>query len=212
MKLKTRKSKLIALKQFIDLETDDLIIGAENPGSILYDKILRKNIIDKRIIKCAKCPKLNMKSFTQAVPGWGNLNADIFFIGEAPCVHSMSNQFPFAWKSGRILDIVLELSCLTRYNVFVSNSAHCHVGHRTPTNREIRKCSRMFLDDEIELVEPKLIVTLGNSAKIALSYVTSKHVLECKHLHMVHPAKFLYSKQGLKDYMLRMSTELDKYT
>ena len=212
MTLLTRKDKLVLLKQYLNLETNELNPDSEN---FLYEKIFRKNQIDKRISKCHRCDKLNIKSFTRSVPGWGNLNADIFFIGEAPCIHSMTAQFPFAWRSGRILDIVLKLSSLNRYDIYISNSVHCHLeSKRTPTDKERTKCST-FLSKEILLVEPKLIVTLGNSAKAAIEYI-NKHkkikTSEHKIIYAIHPAKFLYNNTGLRDYVLKLSLELDKYT
>ncbi|KKM72797.1 hypothetical protein LCGC14_1416880 [marine sediment metagenome] len=205
MKTKTRKDKLVLLSRYLDLETNELITD-KNPGNALYEKILLKKHLDKSINKCTRCKNLNIKSFTDSVPGWGNLDADIFFIGESPCTHSMIAQFPFAWKSGRILDIVLRLSNLTRYDVFISNSMHCHPeSKRSPTDRERIKCSP-FLYDELQIVEPELIVTLGNSAKVAMDTLKTPH----KTIHKKHPASFLYSSTGLRDYILKLSLELDK--
>ncbi|KKL88200.1 hypothetical protein LCGC14_1927080 [marine sediment metagenome] len=214
MKSASRKDKLVLLRKYLDLETNELKAD-NNPGNILYEKIIRKKQLDKRIHNCHKCTNLNIKSFTQSVPGWGNLNADIFFIGESPCVHSMAAQFPFAWRSGRILDIILKLSNLTRYDVYLSNSVHCHLEtKRAPTEKESIKCSA-FLYKEIQLVEPALIVSLGNSAKAAIEHI-NKHrkykTLENKIIRATHPARFLYNNTGLRDYILKLSLELDKYT
>lgn len=212
MLLKTRKEKLILLRRYLNLETNEL----ESNNSMdtlytLYEKILLKKKLDRQISQCSRCKDMNIKSYTGSVPGWGSLNADIFFIGESPCVHSMLSQFPFAWRSGRILDVVLKLSNLNRYDVFVSNSMHCHPeSKRAPTDKEIHKCAR-YLHEELKLVEPKLVVTLGNSAKAALSYIASKHhALEYAVLHNRHPAAFLYNSTGLRDYILKFSLELDK--
>ncbi len=215
MKPTSRKNKLVLLRQYLDLETNELKED-NNPGNILYVKILRKKQLDKQIYNCHKCGiNHNIKSFTKSVPGWGNLNANIFFIGESPCVHSMQAQFPFAWRSGRILDIILELSGLTRYDIYISNSVHCHLEtKRTPTDKERAMCS-MFLYKELQLVEPKLTVTLGNSAKTAMEYINKGKkfkTLKCSIIHAIHPARFLYNNTGLRDYVLKLSLELDKYT
>jgi len=215
MKLNTRKEKLVLLQQFVNLETNELKED-NNPGNVLYDKILCKKQLDKHINNCTRCKDLNIKSFTDSVPGWGNLNADIFFIGESPCVHSMTAQFPFAWKSGRILDIVLYLSRLTRYDVFISNSIHCHPeSKRAPTDKEIHRCHK-FLYKEIEIVQPELIVTLGNSAKTAMAHIIKRCYLpdddglDYKTIHKKHPAAFLYNSAGLRDYILKFSLDLNK--
>ncbi len=213
MDLKTRKDKLVVLKEYLNLENNELT--SENPGNALYKKILLKKRLDKHINECARCRDLNIKSYTKSVPGWGNLNANIFFIGESPCVHSMTACFPFAWRSGRILDIVLRLSNLTRYSVFISNSIHCHPeAKRSPTDKEIHRCSN-FLYNELNTVKPNLVVTLGNSAKAAIAYI-SKHKFPdaygepYKILHKKHPASFLYNSTGLRDYILKFSLDIDK--
>ncbi len=206
MKLKTRKDKLIMLSRYLDLETNEL--KSDNPGNALYENVLRKNILNNKIRNCTRCQNLNIKSYTRSVLGWGCLDANIFFIGESPCTHSMVSQFPFAWKSGRILDIVLRLSNLSRYDIFISNSIHCHPeSKRSPTNREITRCSR-FLREELQIVSPKLVVTLGNSAEETMKNIE----VSCKILSAVHPARFLYNPHGMTDYILKLSTEIDKYT
>lgn len=210
----TRKDKLVLLKDFLNLETNDLLDN--NPGIELYEKIIVKKRLDKNIDSCRRCVGLNIHSYTKAVSGWGNLNAKVFFIGESPCPHSMSAKYPFAWKSGRILDIILRLSELTRYDVFISNSVHCHLStKRQPTEPEIACCSR-YLHREIQIVKPKLIITLGNSAKESLEYIHNnkkaykKNKPEYKVLKKIHPAKFLYSSTGLGDYIVKLSLEIDR--
>ncbi|KKK62776.1 hypothetical protein LCGC14_3000930, partial [marine sediment metagenome] len=64
MDLKTRKNKLVALRRYIDLETNEL--KSNNPGNLLYEKVLRKNRLDKKIDKCARCYNLNIKSYTNS--------------------------------------------------------------------------------------------------------------------------------------------------
>ncbi len=209
---KTRKDKLVALKQFLDLETNELIQHVE---SNLYGKVLHKTGIDRKIKKCRRCPDSNIKSFTDSVPGWGNLDAKVFFIGESPCVHSMQAQFPFAWKSGDILNIILALSGLTRYDVFISNSVHCHPKRKeAPKEKQILHCSE-FLYKELLLVRPILVVTLGNSAKAAMQHLIPMYKIykdgePPKTIHKTHPAKFLYSNTGLGDYIIKFSLDIDK--
>ncbi len=207
MELKSRKDKLVALKQFLNLETNEF--KTDLTEDVTYQKTLLKNKLNKKIRNCTRCQKLNIKSFTRSVPGWGNIDANIFFIGEAPCIHSMTAQFPFAWKSGAILNVALRLSSLTRYDIFISNSIHCHPpSNRAPTDIEIRKCSQ-HLHDELQIVKPKLIVSLGNAAKTAVKHIKDKSLY--KILQMRHPASFLYSNANLKDYILKLSLEIDKF-
>lgn len=210
MNLNSRKDKLIYLQKFVDLETNE--IKNDDSGNELYYKILNKNRIDRHIDRCSRCgTSFNIKSYTRSVKGFGNINADIFLIGESPCSHSMIAQLPFAWESGRILDIILELSNLNRYNIFISNSIHCHLeSKRPPTNIEIKRCNRI-LYEEIQIVNPTLVVALGNSAKTAIKYI-HKRTKKIKHktIYVKHPASFLYNSAGLQDYILKVSLELDK--
>ncbi len=207
--MNTRKTKLVALQQHLDLETGEFL--TRNPiGSLLFKKTARKQRLDKQIMDCRLCKGLNIKSSTRAVPAWGNLNANIFFVGESPCVHSMVVQVPFAHKSGRILDIILSLSGLTRYDVCISDSIHCHtIRDRNPEPEEMNNCT-MFLNRILHIVKPKLIIPLGAFAKIAIEKIDTKS-LKCKVMPATHPARFLYNPRGIKDYILKLSLELDKY-
>ncbi len=207
--MSTRKDKLIALRKFIDLETGDFILK-NTDDAFLYPKQKQKNILDNQIRSCRRCTGLNIPSCTKAVPAHGNLNSKIFFIGESPCIYTMQAQMQFAHKSGIILDIILALSNLDRYDVCMSDSIHCHPPRdRQPTPQELKNC-RNYLRSEIHLVKPKLIIPLGNHAKETLAHIATD-VLECKIFSVRHPASFLYNPRGMKDYILKVSFELDKY-
>ena len=99
------------------------------------------------------------------VLGAGKIPSKIMFIGEAPSFRSGDQlEKPFANKAGRILDIILEEINLSRDEVYLTNVIHCHPpDNRKPTMEEMRSC-RKYLLKEIEMVEPKILVLLGDTA------------------------------------------------
>lgn len=101
------------------------------------------------------------KGATQAVPGEGNANADIMFIGEAPGAKEDASGRPFVGAAGKFLDELISVAGLTREKVFIGNV----VKHRPPANRdplpaEIAAYSP-WLAEQIAIIKPKVIVTLG---------------------------------------------------
>lgn len=98
---------------------------------------------------------------TQAVPGAGNPDADIMFIGEAPGFYEDKNGLPFVGASGRYLDELLRMINLQRADVFITNIVRCRPPrNRDPLRSEIQAC-RPYLDRQIEVINPKIIATLG---------------------------------------------------
>ena len=95
------------------------------------------------------------------VPGDGALDADIMFIGEGPGFHEDRQGLPFVGQAGNLLNQMLALIGLERGDVYITNMIKC----RPPNNRdpfpvEISSCGP-YLDEQIEMIEPKVIVTLG---------------------------------------------------
>lgn len=125
----------------------------------MEDKKLQLEEIATEVAKCQKCPLY--KNTTNPVPGEGNPEAEIMFIGEGPGYHEDQRGIPFCGQAGKLLDELLSSIKVDRKNVFIGNV----VKHRPPENREpmpeeIEAC-REFLDKQIETIEPKMIVTLG---------------------------------------------------
>ena len=108
---------------------------------------------------CTDCP-LNT-SRTHAVPGEGPSSADIMFIGEGPGYQEDRQGRPFVGPAGKLLDDLLSTIDLNREDVFIANMVKCRPpSNRDPSPTEIAACSK-YLDRQIELVSPKLVVTLG---------------------------------------------------
>lgn len=108
---------------------------------------------------CTKCPL--HRSRTHAVPGDGSPHAQIMFIGEGPGFHEDQSGLPFVGAAGNFLNELLTNIGLKREDVFITNVVKCRPpGNRDPLPEEIEAC-RGYLDRQIEIINPKVIVTLG---------------------------------------------------
>ena len=111
---------------------------------------------------CTRCPLF--QSRTQVVFGNGNADADLMFVGEAPGFHEDQQGIPFVGRAGQLLDELLGGIGLTREDVFVANVLKSRPpGNRDPQPDEIDAC-KPYLYKQVELIEPKVVCTLGNFA------------------------------------------------
>jgi DNA polymerase len=111
---------------------------------------------------CTLCPLAEGR--TNVVFGSGNADADLMFVGEAPGAEEDRQGLPFVGRAGKLLTELIEGIGLTREQVFITNVLLCRPpGNRDPQPDEIDTC-RPYLDKKIELIEPKVIGTLGNFA------------------------------------------------
>jgi len=112
-----------------------------------------------RIGVCQNCELA--KTRTRAVPGEGNPDADIVFIGEGPGFHEDQQARPFVGAAGKFLDELLASIGLKRSDVFICNVLKCRPpGNRDPLPGEIAAC-KPWLDKQVETIDPRVIVTLG---------------------------------------------------
>jgi DNA polymerase len=158
---------------------------------------------------CTKCALSAGR--TQVVFGSGSPNADLVFVGEAPGFHEDQQGVPFVGQAGKLLDRLLEGIGLTRADVFVANVLKCRPpGNRDPQPEEIAACEP-HLFRQIELLEPRLVATLGNFATKLLSGrpagITRVHGQEQEMTlgartvllyPLFHPAAALYTPSMLK--------------
>ena len=111
---------------------------------------------------CVRCPLHQGR--TKVVFGSGNADADLMFVGEAPGMHEDLQGLPFVGRAGKLLDQLLGEVGLQRSDVFITNVLLCRPpGNRDPQPDEIDTC-KPYLHRKIELIEPKVICTLGNFA------------------------------------------------
>ena len=114
-------------------------------------------------LTCTKCPLAEGR--TQVVFGVGNPQADLLFVGEGPGREEDLAGEPFVGRSGKLLDrLMWEEMGLTRDKCYIANVVKCRPpNNRDPAPIEIASC-RPYLEEQITLIEPKVIVTLGNFA------------------------------------------------
>jgi uracil-DNA glycosylase family 4 len=135
-----------------------------------------------------------------AVPGEGPVNAEIMFIGEGPGFHEDQSGRPFVGAAGNFLTELLESIGLSREEVFICNVIKCRPpGNRDPQAPEIDAC-KAFLDRQIMLINPKVIVTLGRfsmarwfpSARISRIHGHPRKIGSRLIVPMYHPAAALH--------------------
>jgi DNA polymerase len=114
------------------------------------------------IRECTAC-RLHCER-THAVPGEGRLSVPVMFIGEAPGANEDREGRPFIGRAGQFLDQLLLAVGLDRQSVFITSSVKCRPpGNRTPKHDELETCRRLWLERQIELVDPGIIVLLGKT-------------------------------------------------
>ncbi len=122
--------------------------------------------LNNMICNCQKC--ILGKTRTNFVFGVGNPNADIVLIGEAPGADEDAQGEPFVGRAGQLLNKILEATGFKREEVFICNILKCRPpGNRNPMPDEVEKC-RPYLEKQLKLINPKLILLLGRVAAESL--------------------------------------------
>ena len=153
---------------------------------------------------CTRCSEL-CKSRSQVVFGEGNPQARVLFIVEAPGATEDREGVPFCGMSGKILSELLAHIGLKREDIFITNTILCHPqDNRNPTKEEVNNCISR-LDQLIDTMKPRAIVTIGNFAterilgKVGITKLRGNifplHIAgqEVKIVPVIHPASYLYS-------------------
>ncbi|MCJ8306312.1 MAG: uracil-DNA glycosylase [Nitrosopumilus sp.] len=119
-------------------------------------------IVKQNVIKCIKCDLC--KTRTNSVPGKGNFQSNVIFVGEAPGKNEDKTGEPFIGIAGKKLTIALEEAGITRDEVYITNIVKCRPpNNRVPSNIERNTCQE-YLKEEISIIKPKIICILGNTA------------------------------------------------
>jgi uracil-DNA glycosylase family 4 len=162
-----------------------------------------------QVSACTRCRLAQGR--TQVVFGVGNPEADLMFVGEAPGFHEDKQGVPFVGQAGKLLDKLLAGIALERSDVYIANVLKCRPpGNRDPQPDEIESCEP-HLFRQIELIQPRVVATLGNFATKLLSGkptgITRVHgqeqevTLGGNHVllyPLYHPAAALYTPAMLK--------------
>ncbi|MCP2505948.1 MAG: NAD-dependent epimerase/dehydratase family protein, partial [Nitrosopumilus sp.] len=118
--------------------------------------------IKKKVTECTKCELSVTRN--NAVPGKGNYKSDVIFVGEAPGKNEDMKGEPFIGVAGNKLSAALESAGITRDQVYITNIVKCRPPkNRVPTTIERNTCQN-YLKKEIEIIKPKIICILGNTA------------------------------------------------
>jgi len=169
--------------------------------------------LNKRIKECKKCRLSETRM--NAICGEGNLNAKIMLIAQAPGEKEDREGKMFVGPSGKVLDELLKSAGIKRQEIYMTNLIKCMLPkYRKPKEDEIKACS-YYLDEEIKLINPKILAPLGYYAtryifqkygislpsKAEFSSVFGKLFLakDKKMLPLPHPATLLYNPEFKQD-------------
>ena len=157
--------------------------------------------IRQKVIECTKCEL--SKTRTNSVPGKGNFQSDVIFVGEAPGRNEDKNGEPFVGIAGQRLGLALEDAGISRESIYITNVVKCRPpNNRVPTISERNACDD-YLQKEIAIIKPKIICILGNTAFNSIlggSEITKyrgKIVKKDKQFYFltVHPAATIYNQE-----------------
>ncbi|KFM21181.1 uracil-DNA glycosylase protein [Marine Group I thaumarchaeote SCGC AAA799-B03] len=158
-------------------------------------------VIKQNVIKCTKCDLC--KTRTNSVPGKGNFQSDVIFVGEAPGRNEDKNGEPFVGAAGKKLSAALEGAGISREEVYITNVVKCRPpNNRVPNTKERDTCKK-YLKEEISIIKPKIICVLGNTAFNSIlggSEITKfrgKLVRKDSQLYFltIHPAATIYNQE-----------------
>ena len=157
--------------------------------------------IKQNVIKCTKCDLC--KTRTNAVPGKGNFQSDVIFVGEAPGRNEDKNGEPFIGVAGKKLSIALDEAGISRDDVYITNIVKCRPPNNRVPNTDERDTCKEYLKQEISIIKPKLNCILGNTAFNSIlggSEITKfrgKVVRKENQLYFltIHPAATIYNQK-----------------
>ncbi|MEL7670282.1 uracil-DNA glycosylase [Methanobacterium sp.] len=169
---------------------------------------------------CVKCPLY--ESRTKVVFGEGSKNAKIMLVGEAPGKKEDETGRPFIGMAGRILSEIIEEAGMDRPDIYITSIVKCRPeNNRKPKKLEYTTCIDLYLNKQIELIDPDIVGLLGNSAAYAL--IGKKNIKQIhgntyklngrKYMALFHPAAALYSRvllPQLKEDMVILKKAIEK--
>lgn len=175
------------------------------------EKQQKLDSIAQKIERCRTCKKGKVG---RAVPGEGNPDADIVFVGEAPGKQEAASGRPFVGRAGKVLRELIAQAGLKDENVFITSPVKYLPEYVTPTIDDIIH-GRKHLFEQLDIIEPKVVVLLGNTAAIAVLqekfFIAKSHgtLIEKDgrtYLIAYHPAAPLYSpkikEEIIKDFKM----------
>lgn len=138
----------------------------------------------EEVKKCKKCDL--WKTRNKPVFGEGPFDAKIICIGLGPGSQEDKQGRPFVGAAGKFLNELLRLANLKREEIFITNVIKCYLPENKATEEQIKACTP-YLDKQIRLISPKIIVTLG---QVATSYIFQKFGINLKPMQKIHGKSF----------------------
>ena len=159
--------------------------------------------VKNKVNRCTLCGLAEMRK--NPVPGDGNFRADVIFVGEAPGRNEDMQGRPFVGTAGKKLSAAFEYAGMSRDSVYITNVVKCRPpGNRIPSLEEKEAC-HAYLQDEIQIINPKIICILGNTALNSILGYTGitkyrgKVIKKGSQVYFVtiHPAAAIYRRELL---------------
>ena len=175
--------------------------------------------LHQRIASCPDCDLCRTR--TNAVPGEGPPDAEILFVGEGPGFHEDQQSRPFIGPAGKFLKELLASIGLRRNQVFITNIVKCRPpNNRDPLPAEVEACQK-YLKRQIELIRPKVIVSLGRHSlawfspgdKISKAHGQMKVMDGIYFIPIYHPAAALHAgnmRKVIEDDFKKIPAVLDR--
>jgi len=179
----------------------DQLLEEQQQSKVLIRMEKKLQEIKQQVVECTKCEL--SKTRNNSVAGKGNFKSDVIFVGEAPGKNEDLKGEPFIGIAGKKLSMALESAGITRDEVYITNIVKCRPpNNRVPTTNERETC-KDYLKKEIEIIKPKIICILGNTAFGSLldgkeiTKYRGKIVRKDNQLYFltVHPAATIYNQK-----------------
>ena len=152
----------------------------------------------KQVERCRKCSLWRGRK--NPVFGEGPVDAEIMLIGLGPGRQEDLQGRPFVGAAGKLLDQLLEFAGLRREKVYITNVMKCYLPENRVTEEQIKTCTQ-YLDQQLEIIQPQLIITLGN---VATSYIFGKFGLKHDSMERVHGKMFEISTLLFRAHVIPM--------
>jgi len=155
--------------------------------------------LEKSAVECRLCEL--WKNREKLVFGEGPVNAKIMLIGLGPGYWENKKGRPFVGAAGKLLNTLLALAGLKREEVYITNVVKCYLPDNTVTEEEVKICTSHYLDKQISIIKPKIIITLGN---VATRYIFEKFGIEIKSMGKIHGKIFHVSNLFINSKIIPM--------
>ena len=138
----------------------------------------------KQVENCRKCGLWETRK--RSVFGEGPETAKVMLVGLGPGYYENLMGIPFVGAAGKLLDVLLTLAGLARNEVYITNVVKCYLPHNKATKEELMACTP-YLDQQIAIIEPTIIIALGN---VATEYLFDKCKLQTLSMYHLHGKLF----------------------